>query len=87
MVDVRAGAQLLQRAGMGRSGGRQPHADVGYRSLDRLVGDLRAQGLGNVLASRAPALGKAGARARPRGRPLPAEADEQGRRASRASRS
>lgn len=59
MVDVRAGAQLLQRAGWA-----DPVADchtvrVAYRSLDRLVGDLRAQGLGNVLASRGPALGKA----------------------------
>jgi hypothetical protein len=32
---------------------------VAYRSLDRLVGDLRDQGLGNVLASPAPPLGKA----------------------------
>ena len=59
MVDVRAGAQLLQRAGWA-----DPVADchtvrVAYRSLDRLVGDLRAQGLGNVLASPGPALGKA----------------------------
>ncbi len=59
MVDVRAGAQLLQRTGW-----VDPVADchtvrVAYRSLERLVGDLRAQGLGNVLASPAPALGKA----------------------------
>jgi SAM-dependent methyltransferase len=77
LVDVRAGAQLLQRAGWA-----DPVADgrtltVAYRSLDRLVADLRAQGLGNVLASRAPALGKAGLeRAR---RAFAAEADEQGR--------
>lgn len=59
MVDVRAGAQLLQRTGWA-----DPVADchtvrVAYRSLERLVGDLRAQGLGNVLASPGPALGKA----------------------------
>lgn len=59
MVDVRAGAQLLQRAGWA-----DPVADchtvrVAYRSLERLVGDLRAQGLGNVLARPGPPLGKA----------------------------
>jgi SAM-dependent methyltransferase len=59
MVDIRAAAQLLQRAGWA-----EPVADgrtirVSYRSLDRLVADLRDQGLGNVLASPAPALGKA----------------------------
>ena len=76
MVDVRAGAQLLQRAGW-----TDPVADsrtlrVAYRSLERLVADLRAQGLGNVLASHAP-LGKAGLeRARAA---FAAEADEQGR--------
>jgi SAM-dependent methyltransferase len=65
MVDVRAGAGLLQRAGLA-----DPVADgraiaVAYRSLDRLVADIRAQGLGNVLASPGPPLGKAAlARAR-----------------------
>ena len=59
MVDIRAAAQLLQRAGW-----TEPVADsrtlkVAYRSLDRLVADLRDQGLGNVLASAAPPLGKA----------------------------
>jgi SAM-dependent methyltransferase len=77
MVDVRAGAQLLQRAGWA-----DPVADgrtlkVAYRSLEQLVADLRAQGLGNVLASPAPAIGKAGLeRAR---QAFAAEADEQGR--------
>jgi SAM-dependent methyltransferase len=60
LVDVRAGAQLLQRAGWA-----DPVADsrtlvVAYRSLERLATDLRAQALGNVLASQAPPLGKAG---------------------------
>jgi SAM-dependent methyltransferase len=59
MVDFRAAAQLLQRAGW-----TDPVADsrtlrVAYRGFDRLVADLRDQGLGNVLASRAPPLGKA----------------------------
>jgi hypothetical protein len=49
---------------------------VGYRSLDRLVADLRAQGLGNVLASSAP-LGKAGLERAHAA--FAAEADEQGR--------
>jgi SAM-dependent methyltransferase len=59
MVDIRAAAQLLQR-----SGWTEPVADcrtlrAAYRSLDRLVADLRDQGLGNVLVSSAPPLGKA----------------------------
>lgn len=58
MVDVRAGAQLVQRAGFA-----DPVADgrplaVRFSSLDRLVGDLRAQGLGNVLARPGPPLGR-----------------------------
>jgi SAM-dependent methyltransferase len=77
MVDVRAGAQLLQRAGWADPVADSRTLTVAYRSLDRLVADLRAQGLGNVLASRAPALGKAGLeRAR---EAFAAEADEQGR--------
>jgi len=77
MVDVRAGAQLLQRAGW-----HDPVADsrtirVAYRSLGQLVADLRAQGLTNVLASPGPPLGKAAlARALAA---FGAEADEQGR--------
>ena len=59
MVDIRAAAQLVERAGWA-----EPVADcrtiqVAYRSLDRLIADLRDQGLGNVLASPAPPLGKA----------------------------
>lgn len=77
MVDVRAGAQLLQRAGWADPVADSRTLTVAYRSLDQLVADLRAQGLGNVLASRAPGLGKAGlARAR---EAFAAEADEQGR--------
>lgn len=63
MIDVRAGAQLLQRAGFADPVADSRTLRVAYRSLERLVGDLRAQALGNVLASAAPPLGKA-ARAR-----------------------
>jgi SAM-dependent methyltransferase len=77
MVDVRAGAQLLQRAGWADPVADSRTLTVAYRSLERMVADLRAQGLGNVLASRAPALGKAGLeRAR---EAFAAGADEQGR--------
>src|SRR5690606_17393768 len=59
-VDVRAGAQLLQRAGWADPVADSRTLNVAYRSLERLVGDVRAQGLSNVLASTAPPLGKAG---------------------------
>ncbi len=65
LVDVRAAAQLLQRAGWADPVVDSHAISVRYGSLERLVGDLRAQGLNSVLASPAPALGKAGlARAR-----------------------
>lgn len=56
MIDVRAGAQLLQRAGFA-----DPVADyrtlrASFRSLDGLVADLRAQGLTSVLARGGPPL-------------------------------
>lgn len=77
MVDVRAGAQLLQRAGWADPVADSRTLTVAYRSLERLVADLRAQGLSNALASRSPALGKAGLeRARAA---FAAEADERGR--------
>ena len=76
MVDVRAGAQLLQRAGWTDPVADSRAVKAAYRSLDRLVTDLRAQGLGNVLASHAP-LGKARLeRARAA---FAAETDESGR--------
>ncbi len=60
LVDTRAAAELLQRAGW-----KDPVVDshdlkVRYGSLDRLVGDLREQGLGNVLFSAPPPLTRAG---------------------------
>lgn len=64
-VDVRAGGQLLQRSGFADPVVDSHHLDVRFSSLDRLVGDLRAQGLGNCLARSGPPLTKAGlARAR-----------------------
>lgn len=59
-VDIRAGAQLLQRAAWADPVVDSHELTVRYGSLDRLVGDLRAQGLGNALASIAPPLGKVG---------------------------
>jgi SAM-dependent methyltransferase len=76
LVDVRAGAQLLQRAGWADPVADSRTLRVAYRSLDRLVGDLRAQGLGNVLASHARLTRAAAERAR---EAFAAEADEQGR--------
>jgi SAM-dependent methyltransferase len=65
MVDVRAGAELLQRAGYADPVADSRTLTVRFASLDRLVADLRAQGLGNVLARPGPPLGRAAlARAR-----------------------
>ncbi|GAA0279178.1 methyltransferase domain-containing protein [Alteraurantiacibacter aestuarii] len=60
MVDVRAGAQLLQRAGWSDPVVDSHRLNVRYGSMQRLVGDLRAQGLGSTLASAAPHVGKSG---------------------------
>lgn len=57
-VDVRAGGQLLQRAGFADPVIDSRPLEVRFGSLDRLVGDLRAQGLSNVLARPGPALDK-----------------------------
>lgn len=59
LVDVRAGAQLLQRTGFADPVADARHLDVGFRSLGGLVADLRAQGHANVLADAAAPLGKA----------------------------
>jgi SAM-dependent methyltransferase len=58
-VDVRAGGQLLQRAGFSDPVVDSRSLEVRFRSLDGLVADLRTQGLGNVLARSGPVLGKA----------------------------
>ena len=59
-VDVRAGGQLLQRAGFADPVVDSHSVNVSYRALDRLVGDLRAQGLSACLARGGAPLGKAG---------------------------
>lgn len=58
-VDVRAGGQLLQRAGFADPVVDSRALDVSFRSLDGLVADLRAMGLSSVLARSGPPLGKA----------------------------
>lgn len=58
-VDVRAGGQLLQRSGFADPVIDSRALDASFRSLDRLVADLRGQGLSNVLARSGPPLGKA----------------------------
>jgi SAM-dependent methyltransferase len=76
-VDVRAGAQLLQRAGFADPVADSRSLAVRFGTLARLVGDLREQGLSGVLAQGGPPLGKeALARARAA---FTAEADEDGR--------
>ena len=65
MVDVRAAAALVQRAGFADPVADGRTLELRYSSLERLVGDLRAQAIGNVLARPGPPLGKAAlARAR-----------------------
>ncbi|EIZ77502.1 hypothetical protein WSK_3881 [Novosphingobium sp. Rr 2-17] len=61
-VDVRSGAQLLQRALFADPVVDQRAVKVRFSSLQRLLGDLRAQGLSNVLADAGPVLGKAALR-------------------------
>ena len=58
-VDVRAGGQLLQRAGFADPVIDSHSVTVRFRSLRRLAGDLRDQALGNVLADPGPPLTRA----------------------------
>ncbi|MBC2664731.1 methyltransferase [Novosphingobium flavum] len=76
-VDVRAGAQLLQRAGFADPVADSRSLAVRYGTLNRLVEDLRDQGLSGVLTQSGPPLGKA-ARARAEAA-FAAEADQDGR--------
>ena len=57
-VDVRAGGQLLQRAGFADPVVDGRGLNVSFRSLAGLVADVRAQGLSNVLADPGPALSR-----------------------------
>lgn len=59
-VDVRAGGQLLQRAGFADPVIDSRPLKVSYRSLKGLLNDLRAQGLGASLQRRSPLLTHAG---------------------------
>lgn len=64
-VDVRAGGQLLQRAGFADPVVDQQPVRVRYRSLARLLGDVRAMGLSACLERGGPPIDRAGhARAR-----------------------
>ncbi|MFM5930836.1 MAG: methyltransferase domain-containing protein [Novosphingobium sp.] len=58
-IDVRAGGQLLQRAGFADPVVDSRSLKVRYGRLESLVRDLRAQALGNVLADAGPALSRA----------------------------
>ncbi|MCB2088363.1 MAG: methyltransferase domain-containing protein [Sphingomonadaceae bacterium] len=60
MVDTRAAAELMQRAGFMRQVVDICPLNVSYRSLDRLVQDLREQGLSKALSSPTPPVTKAG---------------------------
>ncbi|HET9629941.1 MAG TPA: methyltransferase domain-containing protein [Novosphingobium sp.] len=57
-VDVRAGAQLLQRAGLADPVADSRTLDVRFSSMARLVGDLRAQGLSSALVQGGPPLSR-----------------------------
>jgi hypothetical protein len=59
-VDNRAASALLERAGFARQVVDSVTLRASYRSLDRLIADLREQGLGSVLLSPAPYVGRAG---------------------------
>jgi SAM-dependent methyltransferase len=59
MVDVRAGGQLLQRAGWADPVIDSRSLEVRFRDLDSLIADLRAQALGNVLANPGPPFNRA----------------------------
>jgi SAM-dependent methyltransferase len=79
-IDVRAGGQLLQRAGFADPVVDSRTLSVSFRSLDGLVADLRAQGLTSVLARGGPPLGRA---ALDRAREAFAAAGENGRTVER----
>lgn len=58
-VDVRAGGQLLQRAGWHNPVVDSRTIEVRFSSLASLIDDLRAQGLSNCLVRHGPALNRA----------------------------
>lgn len=80
MVDVRAGGQLLQRAGFADPVVDGRTVAASFRSLGGLVADLRAQGLSSVLARGGPPLDRT---ALSRAREAFAAAGENGRTVER----
>lgn len=58
-IDSRAASALLQRVGFSRQVVDTLPLKLRYRSLDRLIADLRDQGLTNVLTNRPPPLTRA----------------------------
>lgn len=58
-VDVRAGGQLLQRCGFADPVIDSRQIKVRFGTLERLLGDVRAQGVGSCLSDPGPPLGKA----------------------------
>jgi hypothetical protein len=80
-IDIQAATHLMQRAGFARQVVDCHSLTVTYRTLDRLLGDLRAQGQTNVLADIPPPLTRSAlARAR---QAFADMADVQGRVAER----
>lgn len=64
-IDIAAASALMQRAGFARQVVDSHRLEVRYRSFDRMVADLRVQGLHSVLADAPPPFTRAGlARAR-----------------------
>lgn len=57
-VDVRAGGQLLQRCGFADPVIDSHHIDVRFSSFERMIGDLREQGLTSCLARPGAPLGR-----------------------------
>ncbi|MEP3421218.1 MAG: methyltransferase domain-containing protein [Erythrobacter sp.] len=62
LVDPRAAPQLMQRAGWNDPVVDTHTITARYSAMDRLIHDLREQGLTGVLADQPPAIGKAGLR-------------------------
>lgn len=58
-IDSRAASGLMQRAGFARQVVDTHRLELRYSSLDRLLADLREQGLGNALANAPPMLTRA----------------------------
>lgn len=58
LIDTQSASALMQRAGFRRQVVDSHTIPVAYRSMQRLVSDLRDQGLGNVLRDSAPSLTK-----------------------------